>query len=88
MLFLQPFNTFYLNSPVEHCLDVNDQILWRFEICLNIFFIFHFAIRVCWHYFCCTLVFPLIYFIKLASNKQDIKTLLPHRFKRIIALSE
>jgi len=31
--------------PVEHCLDVNDQILWRFEICLNIFFIFHFAIR-------------------------------------------
>eukprot|EP00795_Rhopilema_esculentum_P008790 gene8790-14821_t len=31
--------------PVEHCLDVNDQILWRFEICLNVFFIFHFAIR-------------------------------------------
>lgn len=33
-------------SPVEHCLDTAAQTLWRVEICLNVFFIFHFIIRV------------------------------------------
>ncbi|XP_031572866.1 calcium-activated potassium channel subunit alpha-1-like [Actinia tenebrosa] len=31
--------------PVEHCLDLNDQILWLFEIGLNTFFILHFLLR-------------------------------------------
>eukprot|EP00111_Clytia_hemisphaerica_P000002 TCONS_00000002-protein len=31
--------------PIEHCLDLSDQTLWRVEICLNAFFIFHFLIR-------------------------------------------
>lgn len=31
--------------PVEHCLDLSEQTLWRVEICLNAFFIFHFIIR-------------------------------------------
>jgi hypothetical protein len=34
------------NYPIEHCFDAGDQILWRIEICLNTFFIFHFVIRL------------------------------------------
>ena len=41
---ISPF--FY--SPIEHCLDTDQSQLWRVEICLNAFFIFHFIIRVSW----------------------------------------
>ncbi|XP_048590244.1 calcium-activated potassium channel subunit alpha-1 isoform X4 [Nematostella vectensis] len=31
--------------PVEHCLDLNAQVLWLFEIALNAFFVLHFILR-------------------------------------------
>ena len=38
---------YYIESsyPVEHCLELDKQLLWIFEIVLNAFFIFHFIIR-------------------------------------------
>lgn len=38
--------TFFFSSPIEHCLDTKVHVLWRIEICLNAFFIFHLIIRV------------------------------------------